>query len=114
MDLALTVSDEAGHTIVGVAGELDVYTAPDLEESLAGLISDGRFQLVVDLSEVSFMDSTGLGLLIKALKWTREKSGSLDVVVATEKVRKVFTITGLEGVIPLHDTVAEALGETEA
>lgn len=110
MEFSLSVSDNAGRAVVSVGGELDVYTAPELEERLAALIEEGRVAIIVDLTDVSFMDSTGLGLLIKVLKWTREKGGSLDVVANSEKTLKVFRITGLDGVISLHSSVDEALG----
>lgn len=109
MDFSLTSKEDGGFVVVGVAGELDVYTAPVLEEALGDLVDEGKTDVVVDLTGVSFMDSTGLGLLIKALKWTREKDGTLAVVANTEKILKVFRITGLNGVIPLHETVAEAI-----
>ena len=110
MELSLSVSEVAGRSVVAVSGELAVYTAPDLEERLAALVDEGKSEIVVDLTYVTFMDSTGLGLLIKVLKWTREKGGSLDVVVNSEKVLKVFRITGLDGVIPLHNSVDAAVG----
>lgn len=68
-----------------------------------------RCALIVDLTEVSFIDSTGLGVLVTALKHTREAGGSLDVVVAAPRVLKVLALTGLDVVIPLHATLDEAL-----
>ena len=109
MELALEVREEGGRTVVSAAGELDVYTAPDLEERLAALVAEDKVSLVVDLTDVAFMDSTGLGLLIKTLKWTREKDGRLDVVVGNDKVMKVFRITKLDGAIPLHEDLAAAI-----
>lgn len=110
VDFGVTTAREGDFTVVAVAGELDVYTAPVLEETLGDLVDGGKVTLVVDLSEVTFMDSTGLGLLIKALKWTREKNGALHVVANTDKVLKVFRVTGLDSVLSLHETRAEAVG----
>ena len=110
MDFGVSTIQDGEYTVVAVAGELDVYTAPVLEESLGDLVEAGSTKLVVDLTEVTFMDSTGLGLLIKALKWTRESGGSLQIVANTDKVRKVFRVTGLDGVLSLHETRAEATG----
>ena len=62
----------------------------------------GRVRLVVDLSAVGFLDSTGLGVLVKALKRTREHDGTLDLVATDERILKVFRITGLDAVMPLH------------
>jgi anti-sigma B factor antagonist len=66
-------------------------------------------ELVVDLSSVGFIDSTGLGILVSTLKHVRESDGRLDVVVATPRVLKVFSLTGLDVVIPLHATLDGAL-----
>jgi anti-sigma B factor antagonist len=110
VEFGVSTTQDGDYTVVAVTGELDVYTAPVLEESLGDLVDDGKSDLVVDLSDVSFMDSTGLGLLIKALKWTREHDGSLRIVANTEKVLKVFRVTGLDGVLSLHPSRAEAIG----
>jgi len=109
VEFALSTTDVDGWAVVAVTGELDVYTAPALEEALGDLVDAGRVSIVVDLTGVSFMDSTGLGLLIKALKWTREKDGTLRIVANTDKILKVFRVTGLDSVLDLHASVAEAL-----
>ena len=108
MDFGVATRQAGAYTVVEVTGEFDVYTAPVLEESLGELVDGGQRDIVVDLSGVTFMDSTGLGLLIKALKWTREKDGSLRIVANTEKVLKVFRVTGLDSVLALYDTLAKA------
>lgn len=110
MEFALTTKEVDDFSVVEVSGELDVYTAPVLEESLGELIDARRINIVVDLSAVTFMDSTGLGLLIKALKWTREHDGALRIVADSEKILKVFRVTGLDTVLSIHDTLAAATG----
>lgn len=110
MEFALTTNEVDDFSVVGVSGELDVYTAPALEEVLGELIDARRISIVVDLSAVTFMDSTGLGLLIKALKWTREHDGALRIVADSEKILKVFRVTGLDTVLSIHDTLAAATG----
>jgi anti-sigma B factor antagonist len=110
VDFALSTSQVEDYAVVAVTGELDVYTAPALEEALGDLVDAGTVRVVVDLSGVSFMDSTGLGLLIKALKWTREHGGALRIVANTDRVLKVFRVTGLDSVLSLHATLDEATG----
>lgn len=110
MEFALTTRQVDGFDVVEVTGELDVYTAPALEDALGDLVDARRTDIVVDLSNVTFMDSTGLGLLIKALKWTREHDGTLRIVANSEKILKVFRVTGLDTVLPIHDTLAGATG----
>ena len=109
MDLSVSTRVEDGRTIVAAVGEVDVYTAPVLDEALSTAVSGGATRLVVDLSGVDFLDSTGLSVLVKALKRVRDADGALDVVVTAERVNKVFRITGLDQVIPVHASLADAL-----
>jgi anti-sigma B factor antagonist len=109
VDLDVSTREESGRVVVAAIGEVDVYTAPQLDAELSRLTGDGRTDLVVDLSRVEFLDSTGLSVLVKALKRVREADGRLDVVVSSDRVTKVFRITGLDQLIPLHATLADAL-----
>ncbi len=95
--------------VVTASGELDAHSAPTLDAVLGPLTQRSSIQLVVDLSAVGFIDSTGLGVLVTTLKHVREVDGRLDVVVVAPRVLKVFTLTGLDVVIPIHTTVASAL-----
>ena len=95
--------------MVHVGGEIDVYTAPALRERLDEEIERGEHDLVVDLSEVTFMDSTGLGVLVGRLKLIRVHEGAMRLVCDHERVLKVFTITGLDKVFEIFPTVDEAL-----
>lgn len=108
MELDITTRTESDCTVVAATGEVDVFTAPTLDEALSAAIGAGSDRLIVDLSGVDFLDSTGLSVLVKALKRIREADGSLDVVVSAERVAKVFRLTGLDRVIPLHSSVDEA------
>ncbi|MCX6433955.1 MAG: STAS domain-containing protein [Actinobacteria bacterium] len=109
MDFSVDVVSHADRTVVVVAGELDAHTAPALQTELDPLSRRAGMAIVVDLSAVPFIASTGLGVLVTTLKHLREVGGSLDVVVVPPRVLKVFTLTGLDAVIPLHATLAEAL-----
>ena len=92
--LELTVSENEGETVLSAAGELDVNTAPELREQLAQLVDDG-VRIVVDLADVSFVDSTALSVLVSALKRLRQADGDLTLASPTPSVRRVFEITGL-------------------
>lgn len=109
MEFTVSVSEQDGRSIVTAAGELDAHAAPALESKTGPLSSTPGGRLIVDLSGVDFIDSTGLGVLVGALKHAREADGTLDVVVAAPRVLKVLALTGLDVVIPLHSTMAEAL-----
>ncbi|GAA0602835.1 MULTISPECIES: STAS domain-containing protein [Sporichthya] len=112
MDLSLTTRDEGDRTVVAVGGEIDVYTAPKLREQLVDLVNAGRYHLIVDMEGVEFLDSTGLGVLVGGLKRVRAHDGSLRLVCTQERILKIFRITGLTKVFPIHDTVSEALTAT--
>ena len=109
MELTLHRRDEGEHTVVEAAGELDLYTAPRLRELLLALDAEGRHRLVVDLEGLSFIDSTGLGVLVGGLSRTREAGGDLALVCASERVLRPFQITGLTEVFAVHPTVEAAL-----
>ena len=110
MDVSVTSRRAGDRTVVHVAGEIDVYTAPALREELAAQQEAGPIHLVVDLTDVPFMDSTGLGVLVGALKRARTTGGDLRLVIDQEKVLKVFRITALTQVFPIFETVDAALG----
>lgn len=109
MDLRLELSEQGGWSVLGVAGEVDVATAPRLREQLIKLVNDQRFRVVVDLGGVDFIDSTGLGVLIGALKRVRTHGGDLALVCTEPRILKVFDITGLDQVFDIHDTVDTAV-----
>jgi anti-sigma B factor antagonist len=109
VELEVLVSEHAGISVVTVIGELDAHAAPLLRSSLDPLWLEPAVALVVDLSGVGFIDSTGLGVLVTALKHVREAGGTLDVVASSPRVLKVFALTGMDVVIPMHATLAEAL-----
>jgi anti-sigma B factor antagonist len=100
--------------VVGVSGEVDVYSAPKLKECLTDLLESGASTVVVDLSEVAFLDSTGLGALVEARAATSEAGGSLPLVCSQERILKLFTITGLDGVFAIHPTLEEAVEALQA
>jgi len=112
VEFTATVHERDGRTIVAAAGELDVHTAPILQAELSDRSQQDRPALVVDLTDVGFIDSTGLGVLVTTLKHVRESGGTLDVVVTSARVHKVFALTGLDVVIPLHETLDEALAQS--
>src|ERR671932_2336220 len=108
MELGLDVRKVGSHSVVDVKGEIDVYTAPKLREKLIELVSDGSYDIVVNLEGVDFLDSTGLGVLVGALKRVKAHEGSLSLVCTQDKILKIFKITGLTKVFPIHDSVEAA------
>ncbi len=113
MDLSLSTRAEGDATVLEIAGEIDVYTAPKLREQLVDLVNAGSYQLVVDLERVEFLDSTGLGVLVGGLKRVRAHDGSLSLVCTQERILKIFRITGLTKVFPIHTSVGQAVTAAE-
>ena len=113
VDLSLSTRSEGDRTVVEVGGEIDVYTAPRLREQLVDLVADGKYHLIVDMERVDFLDSTGLGVLVGGLKRVRAHDGSLRLVCTQERILKIFRITGLTKVFPIHSSVEEAVSATD-
>jgi anti-sigma B factor antagonist len=110
MELTLNAhSDPSGLTVIAVGGEIDVYTAPKLRERLIGLVEDGSYQLIVDMEDVEFLDSTGLGVLVGGLKRVRAQDGWIDLVCTQSRILRIFRITGLNKVFNIFDTVPDAV-----
>jgi anti-sigma B factor antagonist len=108
MELSLSTRTVAGHMVLEVGGEIDVYTAPQLRERLVSMVDGGARHVVVDLGRVEFLDSTGLGVLVGALKRLRGVGGELSLVCNQERLLKIFRITGLDRVFTLYPTVEGA------
>ena len=99
--------------IVALTGEVDLYTAPELKQELLDAIAADGPGVVVDLSEATFIDSTTLGVLVGGLKCLRPDDRELVLVITDRNIRKIFDITGLDRVFPIHESRAEALAELE-
>jgi anti-sigma B factor antagonist len=95
--------------VVVAAGELDAYAAPDLASALAEARSERR--VLADLARVSFMDSTALGLVVRAARELSEDGAELRVVLPTGSARRIFEITALDRALPVADTRRDALTE---
>ncbi|MEU8760304.1 STAS domain-containing protein [Streptomyces sp. NPDC048659] len=104
---------DARTAVLTVAGELDMETADRLRERLAEQFGQGRHRLVLDLSALGFMDSSGLNVLIRAVNKAREDGGDLYLASPTPAVRRILEITGVTTTIPPHDTMADALAAAE-
>jgi len=98
--LRLDVEGPASHPSVTVSGEIDVATSPRLRAELMNLIAAGATEITLHFGGVSFVDSSGLGVLVGAYKRLHEDGhGAIHIVGAQPSVRKVFEITGLEAAL---------------
>jgi anti-sigma B factor antagonist len=106
--LSSTTSDRGADAVVTLAGEVDLYTAPELKQELHRLVGEGARRFVIDMSETTFVDSTTLGVLLSVLKRVRPEAGAVVLVCPDANVRRIFEITLLDRVFPIVDTREEA------
>jgi anti-sigma B factor antagonist len=107
MDIDVTQS--SGVAIVAPRGDLDMGTVPDVRRALAGLLDRGQSRLLVDLDDVSYIDSSGIGALIGAMKQARAAGGDVRLCALQDDVRPIFEITRLGQAMTIHPTRQEAL-----
>jgi anti-sigma B factor antagonist len=100
---------QAGHHVIAVRGEIDLFTAPELKQALTDAIEGGQRRVAIDLTEVSFLDSTALGVLIGAVKRLRSRGGALAIVNTEPSIAKTFEITGLDQIFTIVPSREEAL-----
>ena len=105
---------EQGVPIIDVDGEIDVYTVPRFKDKLKELIEDGRKHLLVNLSKVSYMDSSGFGALLGATKQLRPDGGTLGLVGCNQVIARMLKITRLNTIFDMYDTEEEAIGAVQA
>ena len=105
--MQIEMTSNSDYQVITVSGEVDLATSPELDVAIIGALESGTQSLVIDLSDVSFMDSSGLGVIVRGLKRCREADKDLDLVISNERVLKVFGITGLDQVIPIHASIED-------
>lgn len=98
-----------GYAVVCAHGEIDLATVSDLRQVLAEATAQPAPQVLVDLTAVTFMDSSGLHALISALRAAQSSGGDLKLVGAGSRVRKVIDLTGLDQLFPIHPTLTAAI-----
>ena len=104
-DLVTSRTDDAA--VVRVIGELDLATAPQLREVLADLTGEGTIHVTVELSEMAFIDSTGVATLVSGLKRLHEAGGDMALESPKPSAMKVFEITGLTSVFTISEAASD-------
>lgn len=110
MQFEVNVAPVGDWTVVAVAGEVDVATAPRLRKEALAVLGEGHERVVLDLEAVDFLDSTGLGVLIGVLRRINATGGELRLVCSTPRILDLFALTGLDRVFDLRPSVAAATG----
>jgi anti-anti-sigma factor len=100
--------------VVSAHGELDAFTASELSDAFADAAAEGDDHVVIDLSKVSFMDSTALGLVVKAVNEITDRGGDVRLVLPERSARRIFEITTLDRVLPVERSRTEALRALDA
>ncbi|MEX1177929.1 MAG: STAS domain-containing protein [Nitriliruptor sp.] len=104
------VGEDRGWSVVSVRGVVDVATAPDLRQRLQEVQFAGATTVLVDLDRVELLDSFGVGVLVDAHKRARSLGGQLAVLVTRERLRRVFSLAGLDVTLDLIADAEEVLG----
>jgi anti-sigma B factor antagonist len=97
--------------VISLAGEVDLYTAPEFKQQLLEVIGQGAKHVIVDFSDTTFIDSTTLGVLVGGVKRLRAADGQLLLVCSDRNITKIFEITGLDRVFAIYPTRDEALAQ---
>ncbi len=98
-----------GVPVLHVTGEIDIYTSPLFKEAINELIAAGHPNILIDMAEVAFMDSSGFGTLLSASKPLRPVGGSLSLVGCNEAITRMLDITRLNTLVPVFVTLNDAL-----
>ena len=103
-----------GAYVISLAGEVDLYTAPEFKQQLLEVVNEGGKDVVVDFTNATFIDSTTLGVLVGGVKRLRPSGGHLSLVCSDRNITKIFEITGLDKVFPIYATRNEAVDEIDS
>ena len=112
MSVTIRRSEQPPWTVLSVGGDLDVVGAPDMRQAVVTAVAEGSRLLALDLSELDFVDSFGLGAVVGALKRVRQRGGELALVCPSSRIRRVFEICDLDRILALHDST-DTLPEAE-
>jgi anti-sigma B factor antagonist len=100
--------------VISLAGEVDLYTAPEFKQQLLEVIGQGGKQVIVDFSDTTFIDSTTLGVLVGGVKRLRTNDGQLSLVCSDRNITKIFEITGLDRVFTIYPARDEAVANVKS
>lgn len=99
--------------IIRISGEIDFHTVPQLNALFNQELKTGVKDFLINLNQITMIDSTGLGTLIGMLKKTRGYSGEFKIVCNNPQIAKIFKMTGLIKIFSIHESEDEALGITQ-
>lgn len=112
-DLNIEVHRMGSVPIVDLSGDIDAYTCAKLREAILELLEKGELRIVISMTNVNYIDSSGLGTLVGGLRRVSERNGGLAISGASAQIQKVFGITGLNKVFSLFDDETQAAHSLE-
>lgn len=107
LTIAQATLSDAGWAVLGVAGEVDLATVPELERAVKGVLDEGTSNLVIDLSDTSFMDSTGLRVLIMADREFKDADRDLAILVKPGPISRLLDVSGMHELLRVIGDTAE-------
>ena len=113
MDFSVTVASHGRWEVLTVTGEIDMATAPRFRQRLLAVIGAGAQNVVIDLSGVDFIDSTGLGVLMGAAKRVRSNGGDIRLVMTGSRLADLIELTRLDRVLDVFDSISAATEDSE-
>ncbi|CAM3953859.1 anti-sigma factor antagonist [Mesobacillus zeae] len=105
MNISIDVNENNAVSEIKVSGEIDAYTAPKLRETLFPMSEQNGVKMTVDLSDVSYMDSTGLGVFVGVFKNVRSNEGEFKIIGLSSRLQRLFDITGLADIIDINSQI---------
>lgn len=111
MSLEISVKNDQSSSQLMIVGEVDMYSSPQVRRMLLELVKQKQSPIIVDLAEVSYMDSSGVATLIEGLQRCGEYGGTLFIVGLRDNVREVFELTRLDKIFKIYQNVEAALAK---
>ncbi len=107
MDISSRAKGEV--VILDISGEIDLYNAPEIKDIVNKLIEQKKYNVIINLKEVTYIDSSGIGALISSLSNLKKYQGGLKIINVFASVKKVFELTKLTSFFEIHDSEEEAV-----
>ncbi|HOA06821.1 MAG TPA: STAS domain-containing protein [Spirochaetota bacterium] len=101
--------ESADIVVLDISGEIDLYNAPEIKDTINQLIEDQKYNVIINLEKVSYIDSSGIGALISSLSSLKKYQGGLKIINVYASVRKVFELTKLTSFFEIFDSESDAV-----
>ena len=109
--MEISQREKDGITILDIQGEIDLYNAPEIKDIIQKLIEAQKYNVIINLEKVSYIDSSGIGALISSLSNLKKYQGGLKIINVYVSVKKVFELTKLTSFFEIYESEGEALAK---